>query len=121
MSNKPTAHRKAVRAERKKKAAKRAVKRSQAAKQKALHEERKKKKAKRLKEQRKDYEAKRTVKKNNWPDKAESGLTKSMVLSAGDGILPESKKNTLSKSQAKEKEALKINTLAAARGITAAQ
>lgn len=63
-------------------------------------------KLKKKKAQRKDYEKKRNINKNNTPKNHRK------ALAAGDGILPESKKITVSKkSKAELKEAI-TNTIA---------
>ena len=110
---KPTEHRKAVRAVRKKNAAKKKVNTKAKAKVKQNHEQRKKEKAKKRKEQREDFERKRRINQNNLTGKA-----KKQVLGEGDGVLPKSKKYTVGVEEKKRRENQLVNDIASTKSTT---
>lgn len=56
---------------------------------------------------RKDFEKKRNVKNNNWP----VATNKHKPLSAGDGILPSSKKNKLGKKEVTRRKTADRNAI----------
>lgn len=56
---------------------------------------------------RKDFEKKRNVKNNNWSE----ADNKNSRLKAGDGVLPDSEKNRLSKRQIAHREKLRRNAI----------
>lgn len=71
----------------------------------------KKNKLEKARKRRKDFEKRRNLKNRN----GQKALQRGRVLRAGDGILPESKKRTLSKAEKAELEEqrkLRNNTLA---------